>query len=331
MHTIREATQDDNDALIDLERRSPLDLGDALLTFDRSPNFFAHQRLEEHGRVLVAEDEGQLVGIVASAWHDVLIEGQQRRLIYIHQGRVLPQYRRWHVASDLVVHHLVLSREEKVDAPYWLISPNNEISLAFSRQVGVKHWPVDGRMDSFDVSARRPVDRHVGNLGPGDMPQVLELINRTHTGREMFLPYTTERLQKRLSLDPGYTWQQWRGYRSDQGLLAAAGMWDFGCSLEIKLKEKATGKEHVSVPAFVLDYGHAAGAEEVMAEVLMGLMAMAAERERRDLMVSLPTESRLFSLMDDLPHSTTPFRILTPGTPTPAKIKGSVYLDPIYV
>ncbi len=92
-------------------------------------------------------------------------------------------------------------------------------------------------------------------------------------------------------------------------------MWDFGCSLKIKLKEKATGEEHVSVPAFVLDYGYAAGAEEAMVEVLMGLMAMAAEGERRDLMISLPTESRLFSLMDDLPHSTTLFRILTPGTP----------------
>jgi hypothetical protein len=81
----------------------------------------------------------------------------------------------------------------------------------------------------------------------------------------------------------------------------------------------------------VLDYGHAAGAEEAMVEVLTGLMAMAAEGERRDLMASLPTESRLFSLMDDLPHSTTLFRIITPGTPIPAKIKGSVYLDPIYV
>ena len=85
------------------------------------------------------------------------------------------------------------------------------------------------------------------------------------------------------------------------------------------------------MPAFVLDYGHAAGAEEAMVEILMELMAMAAEGERRDLMISLPTESRLFSLMNDLPHSVTPFRILTPGTPTPAKIKGSVYLDPIYV
>ena len=64
---MREATPADNDALIDLELRSPLDLGDRTISFDRSPNFFAHQEMQAHGRVLVAEDEGQLVAVVAGA------------------------------------------------------------------------------------------------------------------------------------------------------------------------------------------------------------------------------------------------------------------------
>jgi hypothetical protein len=171
----------------------------------------------------------------------------------------------------------------------------------------------------------------VGSVGPDDLPQVVDLINRTQAGREMFLPYTAESLQGRLSQSPTYGWRHWRGYRSEQGLLAVAGVWDFGRSLRITEREKATGKERVALPAFVLDYGYAAGAEEAMVEVFMALMAMAAEWDRNQLTIALPTESRLYSLMEGLPHSTTLFRILTPGIPTPREIKGSVYLDPVYV
>ena len=331
MHIIREATQADNAALIELERQAPLDLGDRVLSFDRSPNFFAHQEMEEHGRVVVAEDEGRLVGVVAGAWYDVLVEGQRRRLLYIHQGRILPDYRRRRVATDLVIQHLILALDAKIDSPYWLISPDNKTSLAFGQQGGMEFWPLDGRRDSFDLNARGKADGQVGSVGPDDLPRVLELINRTHAGREMFLPYDTDRLQKRLSLSPTYGWQHWRGYRSEKKLLAAAGVWDFGRSLRTTERDKATGRESVSLPAFVLDYGCAAGAEEAMVEVFMALMEMAAESERNELSIALPTESRLHSLMAGLPHSTTLFRILTPGIPTPREVRGSVYLDPVYV
>jgi len=331
MHIIREATQDDNDALIEMERRSPLDLGDRLLTFDRGPNFFAHQQMEEHGRVLVAEDAGRLVGVVAGAWHDVLIEGQRRRLLYIHQGRMLPEYRRRHMATDLVIQNLILARNANFDAPYWLISPDNSTSLAFNRRAGAESWPVDGRFDGFDVAAQHEAGGRVGDMGPEDLPRVVELINRTHAGRDIFMPYTAESLQRRLSLSPAYGWRHWRAYLSQRGLQAAAGLWDFGRSLRITEREKATGKERVALPAFVLDYGYAAGAEEAMVEVFLALMAMAAEGDRNQLTIALPAESRLYALMEGLPHSTTLFRILTPGIPTPREIKGSVYLDPVYV
>jgi hypothetical protein len=171
----------------------------------------------------------------------------------------------------------------------------------------------------------------VNSVVPEDLPQVVELINHTHAGREMFMPYTAESLQRRLGLSPAYSWRHWRAYRSQRGLQAAAGLWDFGRSLRITEREKATGKERVELPAFVLDYGYAAGAEEAMVEVFLALMAMAAAGDRNQLTIALPAESRLYTLMEDLPHSTSLFQILTPGIPTPREIKGSVYLDPVYV
>lgn len=331
MTEIREATVDDNDALIELERQSPLDLGDRTLVFDRSPNFFAHQEMQEHSRVMVAEEEGRLVAVVAGAWHDVMIEGQRRRLLYVHQGRTLPEHRRRHIATDLVIRTFLLARDENVETPYWLISPDNGTSLAFNRQIEVESWPVDGRIDGFHVAAARTPAREVGPLAANDLPQVLDLVNATHSGREMFLPYTAESLQRRLQRSPHYSWQHWRGYRSRAGLVAAAGMWDFNRSLRMIECSKAGETLHTSAPAFVLDYGYSEGAEEAMAEVFMSLMEAAAHKERNDLLIALPVERRLFAMMEGIPHTTTLFKILTPNIPTPADISGSVYLDPVYV
>jgi hypothetical protein len=331
MTEIREATAADNDALIDLELRSPLDLGDRTLVFDRSPNFFAHQQMQEHGRVLVAEEGGKPVAVVAGAWHDVMIDGNRRRLLYVHQGRTLPEHRRRHVATDLVIRSFLLAREEGVERPYWLISPDNSTSLAFNRQIEVECWPVNGRVDCFDVAARRPSTNNVAAVSADDLPQMLDLINETHRGREMFLPYTADMLQCRLQQSPSYSLQHWRGYRSREGLVAVGGVWDFGKSLKVAERSKDGDNLHVSAPAFVLDYGYRPGSDQAMVEVFFALMESAARAERNELWIALPVERRLYSLMADLSHSTTLFQILTPGIETPKDIAASVYLDLVYV
>jgi hypothetical protein len=61
--SIREATAADNEALLELERSSPLDLTDAELVLDRSPDYFACLSLQEDARVMVAEEGGRLVGV----------------------------------------------------------------------------------------------------------------------------------------------------------------------------------------------------------------------------------------------------------------------------
>jgi ribosomal protein S18 acetylase RimI-like enzyme len=331
MVLIREATLEDNDALIELERQSFLDLGDHTLAFDRSPNFFAHQQMQEHSRVLVAEEGGRLVAVVAGAWHDVLIERRRRRLLYIHQGRTLTEYRRRHIASDLVIQSFLLAREQGVERPYWLISPDNDVSLAFNRQIEVEAWPVNGRMDGFDVASRRSHGKDVGAVGPADLQEVVSLLNETHLGREMFLPYTPESLQRRLQMTPDYTWRQWRGCRHNGVLVAAAGIWDYNRSLRIIVEDKSSGTAHVSAPAYVLDYGYQEGADEAMLGVFMSLMGVAARSDRNELWIALPTERRLFTRVEALPHVTTIFHVLTPDIRAPLDMRGSVYLDPVFV
>ena len=120
--SIREATAADNEALLELERSSPLDLGEAEFTFDRSPDYFASLSLQEHARVMVAEEGGRLVGVCASAWHRAPLLGRPRALLYIHQGRVRSECQRRSIGSLLVwaLGRSWRTRGMAFDSLYWL-------------------------------------------------------------------------------------------------------------------------------------------------------------------------------------------------------------------
>src|SRR4030042_3389732 len=100
--SIREATAADNEALLELERSSPLDLGDVEITMDRSPHYFASLSLQEDARVLVAEEGGRLIGVCAAARHCVPLLGRPRALLYIQKGRVRPEFHRRRVSTVLI-------------------------------------------------------------------------------------------------------------------------------------------------------------------------------------------------------------------------------------
>src|SRR3990172_1969462 len=81
--TVREATPDDNDALITVELQCPLLVGDIEETYDRSPDSFAFHRVQPDPRVVLAELDGRVIGVMAGVVHTPLIQGQPHRLLYI--------------------------------------------------------------------------------------------------------------------------------------------------------------------------------------------------------------------------------------------------------
>ncbi len=92
MFHIREAIPEDNEALLHLESQSPQGSGISIL-IDRD-DYFYRSRLHDRSRVLIAEEHGKLVGIMAFAIKEVLLDGGPERVAYFYDLRGEASYRR---------------------------------------------------------------------------------------------------------------------------------------------------------------------------------------------------------------------------------------------
>jgi hypothetical protein len=333
--SIREATAADNEALLELERSSPLDLGDVELSMDRSPDYFASLSLQEDARVMVAEKNGRLVGVCAAARHCVPLVGTPRALLYIEKGRVLPEFRQRRVSSVLVwaLMESWTKKGDSVDAAYWLISADNTTSLTAVRRGGAFPWPTAVHLVDLHTGAGPQRDVPVVRLGPDRAQQVVGLLNRTHAGKELFAPYTVERLQARLGRSPDYGWQNWWGIEGNDGrLTAVAGLLDLGRWWRMTRRVKASGEETTSSAAAVFDFGYAQGGEQQMVDLLRHLLEIAASWGRDDLSIHLDPQEGLYAFLPTTARVGADFRFFVSGIAAPpAHEIGHVYLDPVYL
>ena len=92
MFSIREATPSDNEALLRLEADSPQGTGISIL-IDRA-DYFYRSRVHNQARVLLAVEDGLIVGVMAFAVKDVLLNGVPDRAAYFYDLRGEATYRR---------------------------------------------------------------------------------------------------------------------------------------------------------------------------------------------------------------------------------------------
>jgi len=333
--SIREATAADNEALLELEHSSPLDLGDSELILDRSPDYFASLSLQEDARVMVAEEDGRLVGVCAAARHCVPLLGKPRAVVYIQKGRTRPEFQRRRV-STLLIWALLESwrmRGMTFDVTYWLISADNTASLAAVQRGGVSPWPKEVHLVDIDTGSARRAQVPAVRLGRDRAREVVALLNRTHAGKELFAPYSEERLRARLGRTPEYGWQNWWGIEGDAGrLVAVAGLLDLGRWWRSKRRLKASNEERTRSGAGLFDFGYAEGGEGQMMELLYDLMEVAASWGRDHLSLCLDPEDGLYPFLPAAADAAVVMRFHATGLPVPsAHEMGRIYLDPAYL
>ncbi|MEP7216783.1 MAG: hypothetical protein ABI782_11065, partial [Anaerolineaceae bacterium] len=138
--TVREATVADGPALAEIERQTPLRLGAAELVIDRGSDYFAAARLMEDATVLIAEKDGLAVGVFCAAIHLAPVGGIERRLLYVHHGRILPSVQNEGLGRRFS-NFLGVKFAGQYDSDYFYIAPENLQSQAFARRAQ-NRWSV---------------------------------------------------------------------------------------------------------------------------------------------------------------------------------------------
>lgn len=320
---IRNAVQADNAALCALESRTPLDSGDSKLFVERS-DFFALHRLQERSVVMLAEEDGEVIGACAGALNEAPIAGQKRLLLYIHHERIAEEHQRKGIGGALTRAVADYWKEQgvgQIDSSYWIIGATNLKSRNFAeRSDSSKPWPRPVESVSFSAIASDELPKRVG---AGPIFDIVRLINRTHAGKELFTPYEQVGFGQRLSRSTEYGWGDIYGRLSNGKLTAMAGVWDYGASTALR-----TGDGPASRSLAVLDYGYEVGAEEEMALLIAQLCALAGRRERQSVRLFLDTDSDLYSEASHLPHQVSTNLLYTPRI-EPPRGPAVIYVDPV--
>jgi len=181
MFRIREATPDDNAALLELEKDSPQGTGISIL-IDRE-DYFYRSRVHPQSHVLIAEEGGRLVGVMAYAIKSAVIDGAPERVAYFYDLRGEATYRRSMKRGLFRLWREILSDIESQDAAfiYGHVKADNLASLNVSSRMGAevaaefdiltlpslagRPMALDPHLDALEAE----IDRIAARVGPRDL------------------------------------------------------------------------------------------------------------------------------------------------------------------
>lgn len=160
MFRIREATDADNDALLRLEAESPQGTGIAIV-IDRE-DYFYRSRLHDRSKILIAEEKGNLVGVMAFAIKEVFLDGTLERVAYFYDLRGESSYRRSMKRGLLRLWQAVVAEIEESGAQfiYGHVKADNYPSLSVSTKMGAQPAA------SFDILTLPSLRGRVDDLDP---------------------------------------------------------------------------------------------------------------------------------------------------------------------
>jgi len=231
---VREATPEDNAALLALDRQCVVAAATPV-AFDRSPDFFARSRPYAHWRTYVAEGESGLIGVGAMALKRALVDGQPVEAAYFYDLRVAPGYRRLGVAKAVGDAIRAYTRSLGPAIGYSLVMEGNVASLTFvqgrgsrpRRSCALSLIPVEG-MGVTDSTWPRA-------LGDAEMESAHRLARAAHPDHDLFPFADVASVRDRLRRLDGSGFDGLYGW-DDRGSLAGCfGLWDYSPVMRMRI------------------------------------------------------------------------------------------------
>ena len=233
--TLRDATANDNAALIELAASCPMN-GEMSLRMDRGPDFLALNRLEgDRWNLAVAERASRLVGCIAMSERDVFVNGRPTRTGYVGDFKVHPSHRDTRIADALSLRAEEWFGSLPLTAPIFVtvLAGNRAMERRLSGPRGVASFQKVGtiRTHSVPILWRRKESQRgsvcVATARWNDLDDMVALWNTVAPLRQLAPVLSASSLADRIRNAPGLDIASYRLARSAAGeLLGFVAVWD---------------------------------------------------------------------------------------------------------
>lgn len=227
MIRVREATEKDNDVLIELQRRCPQGTN-FMLGIDSSPDYFARSRPFKDWHVFVAIEDGSIVGSAACAVSDTYVDGRQFKTAFEYGFVVDPQYRRKGIATKLQDHVEHFAHDKNVDLLRLDVLEDNLPSINLFSKRGFKKVKECATF-SLMVYRRQKIAReaNVRKMEKSDVGRVANLVNATYRDYNFFTPFKTRDFIGYVKRMPHFDFHNILVFEDYEEIKACLGYWDY--------------------------------------------------------------------------------------------------------
>jgi hypothetical protein len=225
---VRPACPEDNEALLALVRRCPMEANISLIV-ERDPDFFALSRARGEARTFVAEIDNTIVGCLSSWRSSAWLSGRPATVCYIGDMRVAPEVRRRGVGLQLATINLE-HLNALSDVPHLAaIGAGNAAVAPLVAAFGGGGPPV-ATFTSFQLL---PVLRfkiatplEIGTAEPRDERELVTLLDDFYQHRDFAPVFGGGGLAKLLDRSPGMQLSDYFLARRNGKIVATIGLWD---------------------------------------------------------------------------------------------------------
>jgi predicted N-acetyltransferase YhbS len=206
---IREATNADNDALLQLTRATPMG-GRIALRIDREPDFFALLRARGDAVVYVATHEDQVIGCLSAAIHSSYVRGTLEKIAHVGDMKVHPNFRGRRVTLRLIAALQAHLQSAGVDVCFSLVADGNKPVMTIAE--GKHGTPAQVQLGRFFVEElipspfpRKSRRYQIESACEKDLPEIAAILDGHNRKRNFAPPVRTDdllRLIQRTGTEP---------------------------------------------------------------------------------------------------------------------------------
>jgi hypothetical protein len=227
---IREASANDNADLIDLVKSTPMD-GLISLRIEREPDYFRLLSLRGEGKVFVATIMNRIVGAISVTYKIAHINGKPRKIGYIGDLRVYPEFSGSRIILNLLYTLLEYSKSIDVDIYFCVAAKGNKkVKSLFEGRFNFPPFYSVGDFYVYQILPlpyyRRQTKYKTTRASKDDLNEVSSILNNFNNRLEFSPFFSNDDLAREMNTLSEYSESDFFITKNTDTILAALSIFD---------------------------------------------------------------------------------------------------------